>query len=237
MKILEISEVGRRVNNEDITRVVKNNGMLCCILCDGAGGYDCGEVAAFTVADSIEKDFQLYPSLDPFIIKKYIEDANQLLKRKQFETQNGQMMTTLVLLISDGEQIATIHVGDSRILVFNKEIFYESKDHSLVNQLLERGEITQEEVINHPKKNIITKAMGMQGPLTDLEVQSFSINENSIKGVILCTDGLWENYEPQFIVKDFKSMKWTNGFKRKIVKKVTSSPNYGDNYSGIFVKF
>ena len=170
-------------------------------IADGLGGYEGGEVASSLalrmLAENIGKSL-LLPRLKGETHGLNQELALQVLT-EGVETANNEvytqgkgsnMGTTLaaVLLLNKTAYIA--NVGDSRVyLLDGGQIRQITKDHSLVAKLVEVGEITPEEIYTHPRRNIITRYMGMQ---QDIEVDLFAEVLKPNTSLILCSDGLWE---------------------------------------------
>ena len=101
------------------------------------------------------------------------------------------MGTTLVLAVVVGENMHIVNIGDSRIYMAEKKAVKQlTRDHTLVHNLLDRGQISQQEALNHPKKHYITRAIGV-GDTLDIDYQMYELKKESI--VLLCTDGL-SNY-------------------------------------------
>lgn len=184
-----LSELGKRANNEDNFALIKGSTF---VVCDGVGGSEKGEIAS----EIVSKFFVDSYNLDP------LADANVVLKNAEAKLSNYiannpdtmGMATTLTFSQVRDNGIYVAWVGDSRIYQFrNGQIIFKSTDHSWVNDALKAGIITKEEAINHPKSNIITRAVqgnhkptsADTGLLTDIQ-----------KGDIFfqCTDGVLETW-------------------------------------------
>ena len=167
---LSINEIGQRSNQED--SIIQWNNRLF-VLCDGMGGHEKGEVASQTVCQSLVTWFKEHVNPDaPFTddqLREAIEYAYQRLD--QYADGNPkQMGTTLTLLYIGINGLTAAHMGDSRIYHLRPQnsspsgrlggvVLYQSRDHSLVFDLFQAGEITYEEMLNYPQKNIVTRAM------------------------------------------------------------------------------
>jgi serine/threonine protein phosphatase PrpC len=108
------------------------------------------------------------------------------------------MGTTASAVVIDGAQLYVGHVGDTRVYVIKNKITQITKDHSLVQELLDKGEITPEEARNHPQKNVITRAIGVG---SNLEVDVFSETLEEGDYVLLCCDGLVNEVEDKEIMR------------------------------------
>ena len=157
---LSIHEIGQRTNQED-TIAQWDNRLF--VLCDGMGGHEKGEVASQTVCQSLVKWFENNIKDNSFSdgqLHTALEQAYSELDR--FDNDSLRKMgTTLTMLYIYSKGIIAAHMGDSRIYHIrpNVGILYQSRDHSLVFDLFQSGEISYDEVKNFPQKNIVTRAM------------------------------------------------------------------------------
>jgi protein phosphatase len=122
------------------------------------------------------------------LIRKQAEDINnELFEYTSTHPESKGMGSTLVLAIYTKEYLLFGNIGDSSGFVFkNDELFKITKDHTLVNLLVKNGELTEEQAKNHPKKNILMRALGANNPI---EIDIFDV-ENDIQGILLSSDGL-----------------------------------------------
>lgn len=194
------SEIGRKDNQEDCiypsAEVVSVQNKFF-VLCDGMGGHENGEVASATVCDSLGRYLDEHQPEDgvmtPEQFKQALEFAYNELDRKDVGGIK-KMGTTMTCLYLHRNGYLVAHIGDSRIYHIrpNTGIMYQSSDHSLVNDLLRAGELTEEEAINFPQKNIITRAMQ---PNLERRHKADVYSFNDIqKGdyFFLCSDGVLE---------------------------------------------
>lgn len=156
---LSIQEIGQRPNQEDSIAQWDNR---LFVLCDGMGGHEKGEVASQTVCQSIV-DWYNSRAIHP-LGKPQIEDALAYAYARLDEKDDGEfkkMGTTLTLLYIGSEGVVAAHIGDSRIYHIRPGVgvLYQSRDHSLVFDLFQAGEISYEEMQNFTQKNVITRAM------------------------------------------------------------------------------
>ncbi len=239
MKILEITDKGRRVNNEDSVMYIEVKDKFCGVVCDGLGGHDCGEVASQLVCEEVVKGFKTNPIVSETNLGKLILDAQEsLMVAKEEKPELSTMMTTITVILADGDQIILGHVGDSRIMLFNKrKLVYQTKDHSVVEALYESGQISTEEKLHHPDRNRLLRAMGMEWDTVKYDLASFSRKNNKITHGVLCTDGFWENISVDELGKIVAG--WRNQDKKinKINEIIRNSEYFDDNYSGIIIGF
>ena len=134
------------------------------ILCDGMGGHENGEVASSTVCEALGDFFTTHQPENGIATEEFFNQAvanayNALDKKDTGAVR--KMGTTLACIYLHRKGCLAAHIGDSRIYQIRpgKGLIYQSSDHSLVNELLKIGEITPEEALNYPQKNVITRAM------------------------------------------------------------------------------
>ena len=195
MEVYFQSDIGkRRKSNQDYTATFTNQkNQLLALLADGMGGHQAGDIASrqaveeigiaweATTIDDSEKAVQWF--------LQHIQQANQrIFEKGQSQPTLSGMGTTLEVVTILDNHLALAHVGDSRIYLFREQrLIALTEDHSLVNALLKSGEITQEMAQNHPRKNIITRSLGMPGSL-EVDVAIHRIEDHD--QLLLCSDGL-----------------------------------------------
>ena len=191
---LSIHEIGQRDNQEDAIAQWDDH---LFVLCDGMGGHEKGEVASQTVCQSLAAWFQKNVNPDePFTddqLREAIEFAYTELD-KYADGSPKQMGTTLTLLYIGGSGVTAAHMGDSRIYHIRPDfgVLYQSRDHSLVFDLFQAGEITYEEMATYPQKNMVTRAMT---PGEDNRMRPDIIHITDIQPddyFYMCSDGMLE---------------------------------------------
>ena len=192
------SDVGAvRKVNEDAYYISEfdenNNGFV--IVADGMGGHNGGKTASKTAIDIIAgciktSDLKnLGGSQIESVLIKSIDDANSAVLGKALcDEKLSGMGTTVVICAVINQKAFIANVGDSRLyLVRNKEISQITKDHSVVQQLIDMGKITKSEAQHHPNKNLITRAVGSDIK-TEADIYLCDLKKDDI--ILLCTDGL-----------------------------------------------
>ncbi len=193
MKWSKLSHVGLvRKNNEDNCCVCDDLQLLA--VADGMGGHKAGEVASKLALDAMAEYLRKNSAVledDPAealrMAFRYANTTVYEYAQKDRENFRG-MGTTVTAALIRGDKIYIAHVGDSRAyLVRGSAIKLMTSDHSLVNELLMSGSLTEEEAENHPQRNVLTRAIGTAASV-DVDI----VWENLIKGdiILLCTDGL-----------------------------------------------
>jgi PPM family protein phosphatase len=197
--IYYLHEIGGKKNQEDYIWPVPGTALpenKIFIICDGVGGSENGEIASGMIAEYISSILLQTPpaniSLD--YINSLLEAAKQnLINHAVAKGLNKDMATTFTLLVLFNDKAFIAWCGDSRVYhIRNGEILYKTSDHSLVNSLVKKGEITEEDALAHPQKHIILKAISGDDSIP--EAEGHWINDLSTDDCfMLCTDGLLEN--------------------------------------------
>ena len=236
------SDVGiKRDNNQDSLYVSENKDVLLYLVADGMGGHKAGEMASTMARDIIQTNFMGNKiKLDEEnnilkMIKSSIEEANTKIYLKSLEDEEFKGMgTTIILAYIFENQIYIGHVGDSRAyLIRDKEITQITEDHSYVNQLLKTGSITKKEAKNHPKRNMITRAVGSSS-IIEIDLIAKESNQDDI--LLLCSDGLTNMVGDNQILKSFKNNEDVQESCDELVKLANDKGGI-DNITVIAIKF
>ncbi|WP_455256892.1 Stp1/IreP family PP2C-type Ser/Thr phosphatase [Peptoniphilus asaccharolyticus] len=187
--------------NEDYCYVPKEDGNLF-ILADGMGGHLAGETASKMAVETVVEELSKkeFKSTEELIesLKEAVRKSNEIVYKKSLEELNLRGMGTTISIgyVYDNKFFYT-NVGDSRIYRIDGNIEQITRDDSFVNYLVDLGEITEEEAKEHPKKNVITRAIGTSENLIP-EVMSFDLNSGKI---LMCSDGLSNMVSNEEILK------------------------------------
>lgn len=179
-----------------------------CILADGMGGHNAGEVASSMATRIIATELSqsdLAGSENEIVteIIASLDYANDEIYRRAISSSEAAGMgTTAVVIYVNGDTAYIANIGDSRAYLIERDnISQLTVDHSVVQKLLDSGSITPQEARNHPDKNIITKALGTE-PFEDYDIFEFSLRQGD--KILLCSDGLTDMLE-DFEIKDILS--------------------------------
>ncbi|MCY6959474.1 Stp1/IreP family PP2C-type Ser/Thr phosphatase [Clostridium brassicae] len=177
--------------NEDYLDFYGNEAFQLCVVADGMGGHNAGEIASKMAVESCINYIKGLYEIDDAVetLRNSIIYANEVVysESKKNDKLNG-MGTTITACLLKGDHIVIANVGDSSCFIVDERgVEKITKDHSLVQQLIDDGSITEEEANNHPNKNIITRALGTK---KSVEIDIFIRKRDEITKVILCTDGL-----------------------------------------------
>jgi serine/threonine protein phosphatase PrpC len=174
-----------------------------CVVCDGMGGHAAGREAAELALATIFEVFDAAADDAPpaHVLRAALEDASRRVHVMQTsEVAAGRPGSTVVALLLHvlGTEIA--HVGDSRgYLVHEGQIFRMTRDHSIVQELVDRGLLTPQQAPHHPEANRITRALGM-APEVNVEVRPQPVHHVTGDAFVLCTDGLCDLVEDEEIL-------------------------------------
>ena len=195
MKSFYLTDTGKvRTHNEDSVTILKNaNGEHLMIVCDGMGGHRKGEVASSMAIAALGKRFNKISSIGSKLdavnwLNDSISEINKnILEYADANTDSTGMGTTIVVALLTHDYLIFGNIGDSSgFVIKNGKLHKVTKDHTLVNLLVQAGNLTEEEAKFHPKKNVLMKALGAA---EKCELDIFDV-DMTIDGIFLCSDGL-----------------------------------------------
>lgn len=184
-----------RTHNEDAGGVFYNqSNQLLAIIADGMGGHRAGDIASQLTVSLIQEKWTkeshlATPDETERWLTEIIAHINSVIYEQSREHENYTSMgTTVVTAIVTDEFVTIAHIGDSRCYIYNESGFTQvTEDHSLVNELMRSGQISKADAQNHPRKNIVLKALGTEKEeWADVQTMSWEINNK----LLLCSDGL-----------------------------------------------
>lgn len=197
MRIFCETDVGksREINQDAYIARVLEGGAAFAVVCDGMGGANAGNVASAqatkTIYEYVERSFvasmtdsQIKNLLCSAVMSANLEVYDAASKNEELKG----MGTTVVAVIASGNTCHIVHVGDSRAYVLRgNELSQITTDHSIVQRMIENGELTADEAKTHPRKNVITRALGVDENL-NVDYNELEFFEDDV--LIICTDGL-----------------------------------------------
>jgi len=158
------------------------------VVADGMGGAQAGEVASRIAVEAFEHGLPDSGSPEERLATRVREANQQIYERSRADRGRAGMGTTLTAAYADDTHVAIAHVGDSRAYLFRDGTLQRlTQDHSLVDELVRRGKLTEEQAAEHPQRSIITRALG---PEPDVEVDTWTYPVRAGDVVLLCSDGL-----------------------------------------------
>jgi protein phosphatase len=206
-----LSDVGKvREHNEDTIGVDNDIGLL--VLADGMGGYNAGEVAsgiavktimslvkeAFERQDMMAGDTETGLSRPSIVLRDAITRANKIIyQTAKTQPQCEGMGTTVVACLFSNNRVSVAHVGDSRLYRLRGNRYEQiTLDHSLLQELVDRGFYSQAEAQRAANKNYVTRALGVENTV-DVEIHEYPVNKGDY--YLLCSDGLSDMVEDEDI--------------------------------------
>lgn len=189
MRVAAATEVGKRKQNEDSYLVLPTKTGLACAVSDGMGGHAAGATASRISVETLA-EWIGFPDADvESVLRRAVAQANETVYKLSLSDDSMfGMGATLVAAIATKKRFVVANVGDSRLYRFDGQTLTQiTHDHSFVQELVRRGIISREEARTHPRRNVITRAIGTeQGVEPDL----FEAEWNKGDCLLLCSDGL-----------------------------------------------
>ncbi len=235
MKVFAKTDIGkqRETNQDAFDTGYFDDGTVWAVVCDGMGGVSGGQVASSLCIDktvnAIKRSYREKMTVNNVknMLVSAINAANSYVFDKSLKDRELKGMGTTIVAVVIVNDIAVIaHVGDSRAYLINDSIKQITKDHSFVQLLVDNGKITTEEAENHPDKNIITRAIGIEG-FVDVDVDLVDI-KNTDK-LLLCSDGLSGYVKDEVILQTVKE------YGDSSTEKLVETANLNGGYDNITV--
>lgn len=176
-----------RARNED--RFLVRSDMGLWVVADGAGGHSGGDVAAARIVSDLDALESGTAALEPARIATVVENTHRTLLEQARTSGVDAMASTIVAMVLGGGGIACLWAGDSRLYRYRRARLEQmTEDHSLVQELVKSGEITPQEAERHPRRHVITRAVGAPAGVFALETLRIAPEPGDI--YLLCSDGL-----------------------------------------------
>lgn len=214
MKAYTITDVGKvRSENQDCVRFVHStiSGYGVLALCDGMGGARAGSVASdIALGAFIEKVGELIGAKKKMPLTQLVDEAAQFANKKVYDCAESNesysgMGTTLVAAVIKSRQCCVANIGDSRAyLIAEGGITQITVDHSFVEDMVKRGSITREQAKEHPRRNVITRALGVE-PTVECDLFTPTFKKGNL--LLLCSDGLSNTLDDEEILEIAKKHK------------------------------
>ena len=203
------TDIGKvRSKNQDQAAVIVNTkDQIVAVVCDGMGGHRSGEIASRVVIEHVVSCFNCIPPFDNVDeVKKWIKEtiieADIIVKKTAMQNiEHRGMGTTIVVAVFMDNMLYISHVGDSRAYVLNNDnLIQVTRDHTLVNELIKRGVISEEEGKNHSQKHVLMQAIG-----ADTKIEPSLIELDFVNSLLLlCSDGLYNSLDENKIIEVLK---------------------------------
>ena len=215
-------------------------------VCDGMGGLSSGELASSTVVKGFSKWFDNeisninFNNIDDLEIFNIIEDKVRELNNKilQYgESKDERLGTTLTLMLTVDRKAYIFQVGDSRVYKIYEKLEQITVDQSFVQREIERGNLTKEEAVNHPKKNVLLQCVGAKKKVV-LKMDVLDIKEGQV--YLICSDGFYRKLSNKEILEKLKCNNFTsnNQISEKVIEltEMVKSRKELDNITAIVIK-
>ena len=240
MKYCYMTDTGKvRDHNEDSVVITENlNKEILLTVADGMGGHNAGEVASSIAITHIGKRFRELSTVgnkEDAInwLRETVSEVNTLINNYTIDhPESSGMGTTLVLALVTNDFLLFGNIGDSSgYVIKNHKLQKITINHTLVNMLVKSGELTEEEAKNHPRKNVLMRALGSA---KSVELDIFDV-ETDVDGILLCSDGLTNMLDDDQISKVLSE---DLTIEEKILKIIYKCNNRGgnDNISAAYLE-
>ncbi|MGP7817556.1 Stp1/IreP family PP2C-type Ser/Thr phosphatase [Niallia sp. 01092] len=196
MKEIFMTDKGKvRHHNEDNGAIVFNkSGQRLAIVADGMGGHRAGDVASRLTVEKLTELWNVNDHIstadeaEKWLRTNILQVNHYVLQHALAHPECDGMGTTIIAVISTENFSSIAHVGDSRCYLYNEDGFKQlTEDHSLVNELVRMGQITKEDAENHPRKNVVLRALGTDENLS-IDIMTIMFEQGDM--MLICSDGL-----------------------------------------------
>ncbi len=239
-----LSRPGGRPYNEDACGHWHSDRHLCCVVADGAGGHGGGEVASRLAVSHIIERFATTPLNNIDDVRDMLLSTNDsVIEHRSDAPELRQMHTTVVSLFIDLHSGDAFwgHAGDSRLYLFRDgQLLERTKDHSLVQSLVEAGLLTPEQTRSHPRRSELQSALGTDPSYLRVSTAARAWPTRAGDVFLLCTDGLWEYVDESDLALTLKQadgpVAWLQTLEAKVLEAVAAAGKTGhDNFSAVAV--
>lgn len=215
-----------------------HNGCILAVVADGMGGRSGGRKASDQVMMTARQLFERYsPDYDDAasMLKSMLEEANLVIRLTAISSEQEPHSTIAAFLINPRGDCHWVHAGDSRIYHFrNGKLVFRTKDHSYVQTLVDKGELTEEQASDHPKSNILVGCLGTEA---DPPTTQHCINQLLPGDVLMaCSDGVWHYFSPSELASTVDTLSPREATEYLIEKARTRARGTGDNLSLVIIK-
>ncbi|HEY1151504.1 MAG TPA: protein phosphatase 2C domain-containing protein [Pseudoduganella sp.] len=194
LDIAEMSRIGGRSSNQDACARSDNGALVCLVVADGAGGHEGGEIASALAVQAVIGAFEGSPGCSQALLRALIARATldvqqQKIGRPQLAAMSATVAT--VLLDRANGEAAWAHLGDTRIYLFrNGRVLHATRDHSLVQQLIDGGLALGADPRTHKRRNVLYAAIGAESDVPPSIQPPLALLPGD--AILICSDGLWE---------------------------------------------
>lgn len=234
MKTNYLLNIGGRKEQQDSCNIFKNNYSTFLVLGDGMGGHKGGAMASQTFIKEAEKAYinqkKKIEKPEAFF-QSIIDTTVETLKKYVEQNPDTDPQTTCVLALIQENKIYSGHIGDSRLYVLDNEGFvFRTKDHSVVQMLVNLEEITEEEMATHPDQNRLLKSVSTKKEV-QITFKEIDLPKNRPNAVLICSDGFWEYVSVEEMRANLFDMDMENGLVKMMSLAKQRGGLGGDNIS------
>jgi serine/threonine protein phosphatase PrpC len=239
LKTTYISQTGQRKRNEDTCGYWTSDTACCWVVSDGAGGHGSGDIASQLVVDTTLEQFANKQEVSEQAVTDLTTGAHAAVMSHKHDNPDGDDMhatVTILLIDADTRQAVWAHVGDTRVYLFRqRKIALQTRDHSLVQQLIDAGYGDADIIRTHPQRNMLTSAIGSGDELTiSVSGAPILVEEGDI--FLMCTDGWWE-YVEEHVMEEMlhdanSEQEWLDAMAARVE---ASAKENADNYTAVVV--
>jgi serine/threonine protein phosphatase PrpC len=242
MELATLSRRGGRSYNEDACGHWHSDSHLCCVVADGAGGHGGGDKASKIAVQSILSAYAARPETTAAAIERTILETNRtIIAHRSDDSAVQNMHSTVVSLFMDLEanEAAWGHCGDSRLYVFRGgRIVSRTRDHSLVQSLVDGGMLAPEAMRSHPQRSELLSALGVGEEDLQISVSAEPWPVQAGDVFLLCTDGLWEYVEDVQLEEALHGAvspnAWLHALEQRVLAGASHKPSH-DNFTALTV--
>lgn len=242
LEVALMSDRGGRKYNEDACGHWHSKRHLCCVLADGAGGHGGGDIASRLAVQELISRFSLQPSERASELEGLLRTTNDVLISERVPgTARQDMHSTVVCLVIDFVQHRAhwAHSGDSRMYWFRGgRVLDRTRDHSLVQGLVDTGVLTADQVRAHPKRSELRSALGIAPEVLEVSAREGRDDVQAGDVFLLCTDGLWEYLDDAVLERTLGAATNPGAWMGELateVRKAASHKTSHDNFSALTV--
>ena len=243
-EVASLCQKGGREYNQDFVGYALEGKVLCIAVADGLGSYYGSDVASQTAVNFILEKFKVDVKnkinviTSDYASSTLLKAHKEVLAKKRINPDIESSCTTIVMVISSGEKTLISHIGDSRAyIVSGGKIVYQTRDHSMAQLAVNKGEITFDKIRGHKDQNKLLRVLGSDRAYIGPETMVHNKPLNKGDGIAVVTDGCWEYVYENQLENAFCSSPSAD----KIISTISSiiektAPPYCDNYSAVIAK-
>jgi serine/threonine protein phosphatase PrpC len=240
MMVAQTTNVGGRQTNQDALGMVEQDSLACFVVSDGAGGHEGGEIASNIVVNAVLDSFVRDLSFGSRAMQSYIEEAIVKVAQGKCEDQSrADMSATVAAVLVDRKNRSVLwgHMGDTRIYLFRGcKVCSVTKDHTVVQQLVDAGYCKPEETRTNPHRSTLFAAIGAEGDVRPAVCDGgLAIRDGD--ALLICSDGFWEwvgEAEMEHALAGATSVQaWLDQMTRVAEINSSASPKPRDNFTAV----